>query len=101
MQKGSQMTVVPYGYAHGEYEVLVKDEFVPQKRRVDRTLNYTRRDFGYKVIIQGDKMVECSCQKIQFTGIPCSHVLAVCQSRHFDENEYVSSYYSAENLANT
>jgi hypothetical protein len=99
--KASQMKVVPYGYEQGEYEVLVKGESVPQERGVDGTMNYTRRDFGYKVIIRADKTVECACQKIQFTGIPCSHVLAVCQSRHFDENEYVSSYYSAETLVNT
>jgi hypothetical protein len=101
VEKGSKMTVVPYAYEHGEYEVLVKGEYVPHERGDDGRMNYTRQDFGYNVIIKPDRTVECACQKIQFTGIPCSHVMAVCRERNFDENEYVSSYYSSQYLAST
>ena len=46
-------------------------------------------------------MPVCDCQKPQFTGIPCNHVLAVCCKRHLDPMRYVSHYYSVENYVNT
>ena len=43
----------------------------------------------------------CECQKPQFTGIPCNHVLAVCCQRRLNPMNYVSPYYSVENYVNT
>ncbi|XP_078168519.1 uncharacterized protein LOC144563019 [Carex rostrata] len=43
----------------------------------------------------------CSCQKPQLTGIPCSHVLAVCAFRSLNANHLVDAAYDARQLLST
>jgi hypothetical protein len=47
------------------------------------------------------EMPICECQKPQFTGIPCDHVIAVCCQLRLNSTNYVSHYYSVENYVNT
>jgi hypothetical protein len=51
--------------------------------------------------LEGGGIPVCECQKPQFTGIPCNHVLAVCCSRRLNPIQYVSHYYSISNYVNT
>ena len=55
----------------------------------------------YDVIFPQEGMPACSCQKPQFTGIPCNHVLAVCFLRSLNPGQYVSPYYSLQHYINT
>jgi SWIM zinc finger len=43
----------------------------------------------------------CDCQKPQLTGIPCSHVIAVCQHRNFDVYGFIDERYNTAHLLNT
>lgn len=54
----------------------------------------------YEVDLSGDMPI-CQCQKPQFTGIPCNHVLAVCSRLKLDEKAFVSPFYSVQNYVNT
>lgn len=44
-----QNVIVSYGFIHSEYEVLSPNEYVPMECGPDGTMNYTHKDFGYKV----------------------------------------------------
>ena len=50
------MTVIPYRTGHGLLEVLVKGEKIPARRNQPR-LEYTRRDFGYRVVVMDNNKV--------------------------------------------
>jgi hypothetical protein len=101
INKSLNMEAVPYGRRHGTFEVMVRGERIPARRDQGR-LEYTRRDFGYKVVVKDNpSKVECACQKPQLTGIPCSHFMAVVRAMHYDENLYISPFYSISMLAQT
>ena len=38
----------------------------------------------------------CTCQKWQIYKIPCSHVIAVCQSQHLQPDQYIDRCYTME-----
>ncbi|XP_058006462.1 uncharacterized protein LOC131181622 [Hevea brasiliensis] len=38
----------------------------------------------------------CTCEKFQEIRIPCSHVIAACQSMSINYEQYVSNYYTLE-----
>ena len=92
IEKGRAMTVIPYRSGHGLFEVLVKGEKIPARRNQPR-LEYTRRDFGYRVVVTANNKVECECRKPQLTGIPCSHFLAVVREMRYDVNLYINPLY--------
>ena len=98
--KGRDMTVIPYRGSHGLFEVLVKGEKIPARRNQPR-LEYTRRDFGYRVVVKDNNKVECECQKPQLTGIPCSHFMAVVREMRYNENLYVNPLYRMSIVAQT
>lgn len=99
-RKCGAMTAMPLGQTHSEYEVLVKGEKVPNKEQAGKML-YTYQDFRYKVAVLDEQHVECACRKPQLTGIPCSHVLAVCQLSKLNENTFVHHSYSLTKLVDT
>jgi SWIM zinc finger len=77
------MNVILLGTARGEYEIHVLDE---------RIESGGYGPFNYTVIIPNKRRTRddpqlpelhytCDCQKPQLTGIPCSHVIVVCQHR--------------------
>ncbi|KAJ3705362.1 hypothetical protein LUZ61_009067 [Rhynchospora tenuis] len=43
----------------------------------------------------------CTCVKPQLTGLPCSHILAVCGKAGVDSNQFVHGFYSAHTLLQT
>jgi SWIM zinc finger len=43
----------------------------------------------------------CDCQKPQLTGIPCYHVIAVCQHKKFDVHGFIDERYNTTHLLNT
>lgn len=92
IEKGRDMTVIPYRSGHGLFEVLVKGEKIPARRNQPR-LEHTRRDFGYRVVVTGNNKVECECRKPQLTGIPCSHFMAVVREMKYDVNLYINPLY--------
>ena len=96
--KSLNMIVIPYNMTHDVYEVIVRGEKIPAMRDQPR-LEYTCRDFKYKVLIKNNNRCECECQKPQLTGIPCSHFMAVCRKMKFDENLFINPLYSMKILA--
>ena len=100
INKSLNMQVIPFGRRHGTFEVMVKGERIPARRNQQR-FEYTRRDFGYKVVIKDNNKVECACQKPQLTGIPCSHFMAVVREMRYDENLYINPLYSVSMLVQT
>ena len=100
IKKGAHMTVVCYGYQQtDQYEVRVRSEKVPLPPNAP--VGYTSRAFAYNVEITGDNSVTCTCQKPQFTGIPCSHVMAVCRKRNLVEEVFVNPLYSLAMMRQT
>jgi SWIM zinc finger len=80
------MNVIPLRTARGEYEVQVLGERIESG-------GYGL--FKYTVTIPNERRTRddphlpkphctCDCQKPQLTGIPCSHVIVVCQHKNFD-----------------
>ncbi|KAJ1695998.1 hypothetical protein LUZ63_012696 [Rhynchospora breviuscula] len=53
------------------------------------------------IIKLGHDQRSCSCQKSQLTGIPCSHLLAICACRSFNANCLVDAAYDARQLLAT
>ncbi|KAJ3687458.1 hypothetical protein LUZ61_016622 [Rhynchospora tenuis] len=49
----------------------------------------------------GHDQRSCSCQKPQLTGIPCSHLLAVCAYRSINADHLVDAAYDARQLLAT
>ncbi|XP_078158183.1 uncharacterized protein LOC144553863 [Carex rostrata] len=92
IEKGRDMTVIPYCTGHGLFEVLVKGEKIPTRRNQPK-LEYTHRDFWYRVVVKDNNKVECECQKPQLTGIPCSHFMAIVREMRYDVNLYVNPLY--------
>ena len=64
-------------------------------------MGYTSRTFAYNVEITGDNSVTCTCQKPQFTDIPCSHVMAVCRKKNLVEEVFVNPLYSLAMMRQT
>jgi hypothetical protein len=97
------MNVIPLGSARGEYEVLVHGERIESE-------GYG--PFKYIVTILNEKHTRddpqlsephCmfDCQKPQLTGIPYSHVIAVCQHRNLDVYGLIDEGYNTAHLLNT
>jgi SWIM zinc finger len=97
------MNVIPLGTARGEYEVHVLGE---------RIESGGYGPFKYTVTILNERRTRddpqlsepyctCDCQKPQLTGIPCSHVIVVCQHRNFDVYGFIDERYNTAHLLNT
>jgi SWIM zinc finger len=97
------MIIIPLGTALGEYEVHVLGE---------RIESGGYRPFKYTVIIPNERRTRddpqlpephytCDCQKPQLTGIPCSHVIAVCQHKNFEVYDFIDERYNTAHLLNT
>ncbi|KAJ1695999.1 hypothetical protein LUZ63_012697 [Rhynchospora breviuscula] len=69
-------------FSHAEYEVE------------------TRSKVKHTVRLSHDQR-SCSCQKPQLTGIPCSHLLAVCAYRSINADHLVDAAYDARQLLAT
>lgn len=85
-------TVPPYSILqeNKEYEVVV-----------NRTKDHGLRFLKYTVTVASRSMPKCECQKLKLTGIPCSHVLAVCRKRKVDANKFLNPYYRLQILVGT
>jgi hypothetical protein len=58
--------------------------------------------FKYRVqIYPEENRASCECQKPDLTGVPCAHVIAVLAHKHWNTNDFVSDYYSAQSLYRT
>jgi SWIM zinc finger len=90
------MNVISLRTARGEYEVQVLGERIESE-------GYGL--FKYTVIILNERRTQddpqlpephctCDCQKSQLTGIPCSHVIVVCQHRNFDVYDFIDERYN-------
>jgi SWIM zinc finger len=97
------MNVIPNGTARGEYEVQVLSERIESGRY---------GPFKYTVIIPNEQRTQddpqlpkpqrtCDCQKPQLIGIPCSHVIVVCQHRNFNVYDLIDERYNTAHLLNT
>jgi SWIM zinc finger len=97
------MNVIPLGIARGEYDVQVLGE---------RIENGGYRPFKYTATILNEQRTRddpqlpelhctCDCQKHQLTGIPCSHVIVICQHRNFDVYDFIDERYNTAHLLNT
>lgn len=53
---------------------MVRGEKISVRRDQPR-LEYTRRDFKYKVVVKDNNKVEYECQKHQLTGVPYSQFM--------------------------
>jgi MuDR family transposase/MULE transposase domain/SWIM zinc finger len=74
--------------------------FQPQSVLHDEVMIETRNKAKHTVRVGSDER-SCSCQKPQLTGIPCSHLLAVCALRSFNSNHLVDAAYDARQLLAT
>jgi hypothetical protein len=61
----------------GDYEVIHHGETLH---------NGDFENFKYIVHIEEDMMSKCTYLKLNLTGIPCSHILAVIRVRKFELN---------------
>ena len=95
------MSARSFGEAQGEYEVTVKNERVPYYNEQTSIITYKYETFRYWVRILAENQCECACRKPQLTGIPCSHILAVCRIRNFNAENFVHDLYSVNKLAET
>ncbi|KAJ1698885.1 hypothetical protein LUZ63_007397 [Rhynchospora breviuscula] len=93
----SLMTVVTIDVERGEFEV-----HVPYEK------DFLEKMWKYKVLIKHDyqpedpqlpsRHVTCECKKPQLTGIPCAHVVAVCDRYRWEVDDFVDEQYSMENM---
>lgn len=74
--------------------------FQPQSVLHDEVEVETKTKAKHAVRLGHDQR-SCSCQKPQLTGIPCSHLLAVCAFRSFNSNHLVDAAYDARQLLAT
>jgi hypothetical protein len=66
---------------------------------INRGMKHPCAQFADNMPISG--IGNCWCQKLQLTGIPCDHLLAVCSFRSLDYTQYVSPYYTIKYYMNT
>jgi SWIM zinc finger len=99
----ARMNVILLETARGEYEVQVLGE---------RIESGGYEPFKYTVTILNEQRTRddpqlpephctCDCHKPQLTGIPCSHVISVCQHRNFDVCDLIDERYNTAHLLNT
>jgi SWIM zinc finger len=84
--------VDPYGSDLGDYKVIQYGETLSSG-------DY--KNFKYNVNIKEGSMLKCDCLKLNLTGIPCSHVLAVIKVRKLELNQFVCLFYCANTLLRT
>ncbi|KAJ4772305.1 MuDR family transposase [Rhynchospora pubera] len=82
MRQHKVVSIQSEGILHDEFEVETKS-------KVKHTIR-----------ISGEQR-SCSCQKPQLTGIPCSHLLAVCAFRSLNADHMVDDAYSVRQLLAT
>jgi hypothetical protein len=97
------MNVIPLGTARGEYEIQILGGRI-------KSIGYG--PFKYTVIILNEQRIRddpqlsephCTydCQKSQLTGIPYSHMIAVCQHKNFNVYDFIDEQYNTTHLLNT
>jgi SWIM zinc finger len=59
------------------------------------------KNFKYTVHIEEGMISKCTCLKLNLTGIPCSHILAVIRVKKFELNHFICPFYNAQTLLNT
>ncbi|KAJ4809963.1 MuDR family transposase [Rhynchospora pubera] len=87
--KASKHEITGYHFGTSIHEVKTKIEMVN-----------SRQKGGVKHVVRLDQR-SCDCQKPQLTGIPCSHMLAICAFGSFDISQFVDEAYSVGRLLAT
>jgi SWIM zinc finger len=97
------MNVIPLGTARGEYEIQLLGERIESKGY--ESFKYTVTILNEQHTRDDPQLSEphcmCDCQKPQLTGMPCSHVIVVCQHRNFDVYDFIDERYNTVHLLNT
>jgi SWIM zinc finger len=79
IRKTQKMSAVTFG--RNEWQVTSHGEKIPYDMQRD-SLSQMERDATYRVVLQDNNRMECTCQKPQLSGIPCVHVMSVCRLRY-------------------
>jgi SWIM zinc finger len=97
------MNVIPLGTTREEYEIQVVGERIecggygPFKYTVTILNEQRTRDDPQL----SEPHCTCDCQKPQLTGIPCSHMIAMCQHKKFDVYDFIDERYNTAHILNT
>jgi MULE transposase domain/SWIM zinc finger len=87
--KASKHEITGCHFGTGIHEIKTKTKIVD-----------SRQKGGVKHIVRLDQR-SCDCQKPQLTGIPCSHILAVCTFGSLNSDQFVDEVYSVRRLLAT